>query len=148
MRRLAVLPLLLLITGCAITQTVDPVDGPTNREICLIRNPDVRENFFTAYRDALAAKGFTVRVLDGDESPGACALTTRYVANWRWDLAWYLAFARLEVFANGTEVGEALYDSLRGGANPSKFIDAERKLVELVDQLFPNPSFVPVGAPQ
>jgi len=50
----------------------------------------------------------------------------------------YMAFAEITVYSDGKEVGKALYDSLRGGANMSKFIRGEEKIKELVDQLFPK----------
>ncbi|WP_267877742.1 hypothetical protein [Duganella guangzhouensis] len=35
-------------------------------------------------------------------------------------------------------VGEALYDANRAGLNTGKFIDADKKIRELADQLFPG----------
>jgi len=35
-------------------------------------------------------------------------------------------------------VGHAVYDSLQGSMNLGKFVHGESKIVELVDQLFPN----------
>jgi hypothetical protein len=63
-------------------------------------------------------------------------MTSTYTANWRWDLALYMAFAEIIVYAEGTKVGSAVYDSLHGGANMNKFINAEAKIRELVDELF------------
>ena len=39
---------------------------------------------------------------------------------------------------DGKPVGEAKYDSTRGGGNMGKFIDADKKITELVNQLFPG----------
>jgi hypothetical protein len=145
-RLLLVLPLLALLYGCAITQKVTPVDRPLLvREICVMRNADVRENFLTAYLQALEAKGFSPRVLEPGASVGSCPLSSQYTANWRWDLALYMAYAKITIYENGTEVGSAVYDSLGGSGNLAKFIDAETKLKELVDQLFPAPSFAAAG---
>lgn len=66
----------------------------------------------------------------------ASAAPSTYTANWRWDLALYMAFADLRIFTNGKQAGQATYDSLSGGANMSKFIKADEKIGELVDQLF------------
>jgi hypothetical protein len=79
-------------------------------------------------------------MLDKSATPGECPLTSTYTANWRWDLALYLAFADITIYAGGKKVGRAVYDSLGGGGNPAKFINAEKKLQELVDQLFPDPA--------
>ena len=98
----------------------------------------MREGFLNAYRDALIEKGFRVRVLDESALPSDCPLASTYTANWRWDLAMYMAFAEIKVYADGKEVGSAVYDSLGGSANLNKFIKAEAKIDELVDELFRN----------
>lgn len=135
----------LLLTGCAITQNVTPVSRPLQREICVIENPDVRPGFLTAYSGALTEKGLQPRTVERTSPLNVCPLTSRYIANWRWDMALYMAFAELTVYENGAEIGKATYDSMRGGANFGKFIDADKKVKELVDQLFPAPSFAVKG---
>ena len=52
-----------------------------------------------------------------------------------WDIALYMAYAAIKVYHNGKLDGEAIYDSRSGGGNFSKFIDAEPKIRELVEQL-------------
>lgn len=146
MRTTLVLPVVAtLLTGCAITQNVTPVQRPLQREICVIENPDVRPGFLTAYNAALTAKGFQPRTVERNSPLNVCPQASRYIANWRWDMAMYMAFAELTVYENGTEIGKATYDSLRGGGNLGKFIDADVKVKELVDQLFPAPSFTTQG---
>ena len=135
---LSLVPLALL--GCAIHQRVEPVPRLESREICIVNNPNVREGFLAAYQGALTAKGLQTKLLDQSAPPDACPLTSTYTANWRWDLAFYMAFADITVFSNGKKVGRAVYDSLGGGGNLSKFINAEEKIKELVDLLFPSGS--------
>ena len=140
MKRVAFLFLIALVLGgCAIHQRVDPVIRTESREICVIENPAVRQGFLEEYRRALVAKGYQTKVLDKSASTTDCPLTSTYTANWRWDLALYMAYAEIIVYANGEKIGRALYDSLGGGGNLAKFISAETKIRELVDQLFPNP---------
>jgi hypothetical protein len=139
--RLAFVALFLLLTGCGtIQQEVKPValSGSAPREICLIENPAVRQNFLPIYKDALSQKGFTVRMLPPGASEGECPLTSTYQASWRWDLALYLAYCDLKVFRDGHLEGEAQYDSMGAMLNTSKFIDATKKIQELTDQLFPR----------
>lgn len=140
MRRVVLLWVALLLVGCAIHQHVDPVRRVDIREICIIANPNVRQGFLEAYQRALTAKGFQTRTLDKSATPADCPLTSTYTANWRWDLALYMAFSDISIYVNGNRVGRAVYDSLGGGGNLSKFINAENKIQELVDQLFPNPA--------
>jgi len=140
MIRVAVLLVIqLVLVACAIHQRVDPVPRMAAREICIVNNPDVREGFLEAYQRALVAKGFETKVLDKLATPRDCPVTSTYTANWRWDLALYMAFADIRVYADGKKVGQAVYDSLSGSGNLGKFINAENKIKELVDQLFPAP---------
>ena len=137
-KRLLWLSIGFLMTGCAIHQNVNPVPKLAEAEICIIENPDVRSSFLEAYRRALEAKNLKIRMLPQTAAQRDCRQTSTYTANWRWDLAHYLAFVDLNVFTDGRSVGRAIYDSLGGGLNLSKFIDAEKKIYELVDQLFPS----------
>ena len=124
--------------GCAIRQRVEPVPRLDSREICIVNNPNVREGFLAAYQGALTAKGLRTKLLDQSALPDACPLTSTYTANWRWDLALYMAFADITVYSDGKKVGRAVYDSLGGGGNLGKFINAEEKIKELVEQLLPG----------
>jgi hypothetical protein len=128
----------LAVTGCASHQTVKPVQQVESRQICIIQNPSVRTGFVEAYRRALLTKGYAVRDLPPNAALTECPVTSTYSARWRWDLAMYMSYAELRVYSNGRPAGEALYDSQRGGANMSKFIEADRKVEELVNQLFPG----------
>lgn len=53
-------------------------------------------------------------------------------------MATYMAYAEIKVNDNGKPIGEAIYDSTNGSGNLGKFISAETKIKELVDQLFPT----------
>lgn len=126
-----------LLAACAITQTVSPVEPFEGKEICVIENQSVvQAGFLPTYRQKLEGKGYTVRVLPADAKVTDCPVTSTYTANWRWDLALYMAYADLRIFTNGKQAGQATYDSLSGGANMNKFIKADEKIGELVDQLF------------
>ncbi len=142
MRHRVIVPLLvgLALVACSIKQNVRPVTPAdlATREICIRENKTVREGFLEAYRQALESKGFSVRMLDPDAGIRACPLLTTYTANWRWDLALYMAYAELTVFRDGNEIGKATYDALMGGGRMDKFIKADEKVRELVSQLFPG----------
>ncbi|HEX7890517.1 MAG TPA: Sbal_3080 family lipoprotein [Ramlibacter sp.] len=127
-----------VLGGCAIHQTVKPVARLEGRQVCIIENPAVRAGFIDAYKRSLAVKGYTVRQLPPSAAITECPTTSTYSANWRWDMAMYMSHAEIKVFSNGQPVGQALYDSTRGGANMNKFIEADRKIDELVNQLFPG----------
>lgn len=136
--RIAPALLAIGLAGCAIQQTVRPVEAIADRQICVIDNPAVRASFVEAYKRSLTSKGYEVRQVPASTPITGCGATSTYSANWRWDLALYMAYAEIRVFSDGKQVGEAKYDSMGGSANMNKFIDADRKIQELVDQLFPG----------
>jgi hypothetical protein len=132
--------LVLLLAGCSIKQNVTPVTSAALRttEICVRENGSVRTGFLEAYRQALEARGFSVRVIDSGAGVTACPLLTTYLANWRWDFTMYMAYAEMIVYRDGQEAGRAVYDALLGGGRMDKFINADEKVRELTAQLFPR----------
>jgi hypothetical protein len=127
------------LAGCAINQTVKPVDRFEGKHICIVDNPAViNQGFLATYQRVLTEKGYVVRQLPVGSPLTACPVTSTYTANWRWDLAMYMAFADIKVYSNGQQAGQATYDALAGGANMGKFIKGETKIEELVNQLFPG----------
>jgi hypothetical protein len=134
------LPLLVLAAGCSIHQDVKPISLAqlASKEICVRQNADVRPGFLDAYKGALESKGFSVKVLEPTAGVTACPLLSTYSANWRWDFTMYMAYAEMRVYRDGNEIGKAVYDSTVGGLNMNKFINADEKVRELVNQLFPS----------
>ncbi|SEO37796.1 hypothetical protein SAMN05428959_10790 [Duganella sp. CF517] len=126
-----------LSSGCAIQQTVKPVERFADKTVCIVDNPAVREGFLIAYKQALEAKGFAAQKIAADASIIQCPITSTYTANWRWDLAMYMVYANIKVYNNGKPIGEVVYDAKSAGMNTAKFITADTKIKELVDQLFP-----------
>jgi uncharacterized lipoprotein YajG len=126
------------LSGCAIQQTVKPVEQFAGKEICVVENPAVKHDFLPVFSRALTQRGYEVRTLAPDASLVACPITATYTANWRWDLATYMAYADITVYNNGKPAGKATYDATGGANNPGKFISAEKKITELVQRLFPG----------
>lgn len=137
MKSAAVVLSVLVLSGCAITQNVVPVAKFEGKEVCIIENTRVRAGFLESYKSALTAKGFTANMLPASATAGACPVLSNYTANWLWDGATYMAYAEINVLKNGEPAGKAVYDSRSGGANLGKFINADTKIRELVDQLYP-----------
>lgn len=136
-----VFTLLLLVTafsGCAIHQNVKPVERFDDKQICIIEKPAVKPGFLETYSRVLNRKGYVVKQLPPSASLVDCPVTSTYNARWKWDLALYMALAEIMVYKNGKPIGEATYDSLSGDGTLSKFVDAENKITELVNQLFPG----------
>jgi len=140
MKRMVLVALGTLATAaCSIQQQVEPVASTerSGMEVCIVEDKTVREGFLPSYVSALQSRGISAKVVGSLAEGRACPMYSTYMGNWRWDLAFYLAYAKITVFRGEEKIGEALYDSLGGGGRPDKFIDAETKINELVAQLFP-----------
>lgn len=133
----ALLAIVPAFAGCTIKQHVKPVEKATTDEVCIIENQAVRAGFLAEYQRTLEERGYRTRLLAPTAAVGTCPVTSTYLARWSWDLAIYLSYAEIRVFADGAPAGEAVYDSTGGGANLSKFVDAEPKVRELASELFP-----------
>jgi len=125
----------LFVSACSIKQTVEQAEISNDAVLCIIENTDVRKGFLVEFQSALTAKSISHKVVDEKLIPSDCEWTATYVANWTWDLALYMSYAEIKIFHNGNLDGEATYDSTRGAANMNKFIDAEPKIHELVNEL-------------
>ncbi len=125
----------LLVAGCTISQTVDPVEVRP-AEVCIVRNETVHmEGFHDELVRQIEARGIAVRSFDGVPAED-CRSRVSYTANWRWDMAMYLSYAQINVIEDGRPVGSAVYDATQGGANMGKFGPTAEKLAPLVAQLF------------
>jgi len=127
-----------MLAACAIKQQVQAVSGLASDEICVIKSADVRAGFEEVLARSIRAQGYKVKSLPSGSSITECPATVTYRANWRWDLALYMAFAEIRVFKAGQDSGSAVYDSTAGGGNMNKFIDAEKKVAELTAALIPR----------
>lgn len=135
MKKLIFVALLVPFLGaCSSIQKVDPVTSHSGEKVCIVENSDVREGFLASYRRAVEAKGLEVQVVPAASSTRVCPLTSTYTANWNWDLAMYMRYAQISIFRDGQPAGQAMYDAHTAGM--SKFINADEKIQELVNQLF------------
>jgi len=134
--KLLAIPAIVIVCACTIVQTVEPTDLSPSAELCIIENTTVREGFLKEMEAVLGEMNIRYQVTDVTTAQTRCAWTMTYVANWSWDLALYLAYADIRVYKNGLLDGEAIYDASGGSGNPGKFIDAETKIRELLNQLF------------
>ena len=125
----------LLAAGCTISQSVDPI-GARPAEVCIARNETVHmEGFHDELVRQIEARGIATRSFAG-AMPEDCRYRVSYTANWRWDMAMYLSYARIDVSDRGQPVGSAVYDATEGGANMAKFGPTAEKIAPLVAELF------------
>lgn len=136
-RQLAFLTLALLaLTGCgSIQQSVDPVRLSPEDTICIVENPDVRAGFLETFEATLNLMKVPYQVVSERALPEKCEWTATYIGKWRWDIKLYMTYAEIKVYYNGGLRGQVVYDSTNAGLNTNKFIDAEPKIREMVEQV-------------
>lgn len=129
----------LFLSACSIRQDVTPsTEQIETDEICIVNNPAVRHGFLEAMQKTLADRGYKPMVFNKDDKDlDACKYNIIYTANWRWDLAMYMSYAKIDVIHNNRVIAAALYDANHGGGNPKKWIKGDNKVNELVSQMFP-----------
>ena len=125
---------MFVITGCSIKQHVEPAEISADAKVCIVENKDVREGFLEQLTKVLDENEVIYTVTDL-ESARECEWKLTYVGRWSWDMALYMSYAEIRVYRLGVLDGEAVYDSTMGGGRPDKFIDAEPKIRELVEEL-------------
>jgi hypothetical protein len=119
--------------ACSSVQKIDPAPSYAGETLCIVENADVRESFLVAYSKAVAVKGLQVKRLPAGARLTSCEAVSTYTANWSWDLLMYMRYAQISIYREGRLSGQATYDAHT--AVFSKFINAEQKINELVDQL-------------
>jgi hypothetical protein len=139
-RRLALVIMAMVLSGCAIKQQVERAELSSDAMLCVIENKEVREGFLPELQKVLQEKGIKHSVVDAGYAQQHCEWTLTYIARWSWDLTIYMSYAEINVFKGGVLDGRAVYDSTGGSMNFSKFIDAEPKIRELVEQLIQSSS--------
>ncbi|MGM8892349.1 hypothetical protein ACS8FA_16060, partial [Psychrobacter sp. 1Y1] len=73
--------ILLLTSACSIKQRVDPVHVNNNAEVCIQKNPDVREGFLQEMEKILAEKQIKYRIVEQLDASQQCEWTATYTAN-------------------------------------------------------------------
>ncbi len=136
-RCILLLAILILLSGCSIKQTIEPAELNDDAVICIVEDHKVRNSFLEALKKVLDEKQVSYRIVDNVASK-ECEWKATYTARWSWDVALYMAYAKISVYKDGKLDGEAIYDATQGQGNMNKFIDAEGKVRELVNALMMN----------
>jgi hypothetical protein len=128
----------LILSGCTLyvppkaIQNVTPVEPLGSKEICIVENPKVKPHFLEVYQQVMENKGYTITILEPNETAISCPITSTYIARWGFNgFAAFLKHVTIYVFKDGYLKGEVYYD------NQGNFVNGEEKLTELLNQLFP-----------
>jgi hypothetical protein len=134
----------LVLSGCSIKQTIDPIKTPVSR-VCVHENPKVlMDEFQPELEKQIQAKGFQTESYK-DTQPNDCSHRLEYTANWAWDMAMYLTYADLRVFDRSGLAGKAIYDARSGGGRLDKFGRTAEKIRPLIDELFGSATHGPIA---
>lgn len=136
MRKLFLVSILLLLSGCSITQNVNPArtDRPVDT-IYVEYNRDVQmSEIHGVIADEIRRQGFEASIYRGERPEEAVHYFT-FTANWGWDLAVYLSYFHGQLFEDGEPVGLVEYDARQGGGTMEKFGPTEEKVRPLIREL-------------
>ena len=134
------IPLLIImlpvLSGCAISRNVQPVDSTVRIDkIYVQNNPRVlMDGLLPEIVAQIRELGFPSESYTGDR-PEAVRHYITFTANWNWDMAMYLTYFRATLYEEGRVLGEAEYDAKMGGANMNKFGKTADKIRPLLTQL-------------
>jgi hypothetical protein len=136
--------LVLALSGCSITQSIEPIKAPIS-QVCVLDNPKVlMDGFQPELQKQIEQKGYPTKVYTGAR-PGDCSHHLEYTANWQWDMAMYLTYTEMRVYDHLGLAGQAVYDARRGGGRLDKFGRTAEKIKPLVDELFGSASAAPIA---
>lgn|GEM_PF-548031 len=137
--------LFLPLVSHATKQEITKFSEAVPQTLCIAQNEAVKEGVIDALREGFAAHGSTVRVISATyteehamlhpavahEQTEGCDAIVFYVANWGWDLALYMRFTNIWITNRhmNHKLAQATYQASWG---PSKYIDAKKKILELV----------------
>jgi hypothetical protein len=124
----------IVISGC-ISLNTTKVTNIASKEICIVDNPEVWQDFRDAYERRIQAKGYKTQIV---KEATACQVTTTYAAKWGAHWGAFLSTAELKIFNGDVQIGQASYRAPWG--NPLKYGSFENKIESMVDQLLPQAS--------
>lgn len=129
--------------GCTIKQAANPVGenvlAGSPRAITLVQNTSVRSAALHGQlQRALERRGFRVETKPMGTELASLPLSMTYAADWSLDMT-LLSYVQLDVYRDGVKAGDVVYDS-RAGWYAAKFVEVDRKIEELVVELFPERS--------
>jgi hypothetical protein len=135
------------ITGCSISQTVDPIEPAQVSQVCVLDNKDIfMDGFQPEVQRQIEAKNIPTKVYTGTR-PAECSHYLEYTANWQWDMAMYLTYAEFRIYDTTGLAGSAIYNARNGGGRLDKFGPTAEKIRPLIDQLFGSASVGPSLVP-
>ena len=151
----------LLLAGCAATQTITEFDEAPPNTVCIAKHEAVREGILEALEEGFRQHGARTTVVRAiyeekhalwtpqiyPDEVKSCDAIAFYVANWTWDLSMYMYFANIWITdqAMTKKIAQATYQT---GGGPDKWINARKKILELVDEMYESVGQQVTAAPR
>lgn len=136
MKKIITLLSIVLISGCAISTNVSPVDSRKSiQKIYVLDNQRVHmKGLVSEIVKQIEELGFDSESYSGNRPVTAKHYLT-YTGNWQWDIAMYLTYFRATLYEEGRVLGEVEYDARNGGGNLGKFGTTAEKIRPLLNEL-------------
>lgn len=133
----AVLFGLFFLTGCSITQVVEPVAENTKIDKIWIQHESKTHNegLEPELANIINNAGFKTQIFNANSADNPGDFVLRYSANWRWDLAMYLEYFKAEIYKGAKVVGSLTYNARNGGGNFGKFGKTRNKIEPLIIEM-------------
>tara|TARA_R110002072_G_scaffold302958_1_gene490385 strand:- start:21505 stop:22158 length:654 start_codon:yes stop_codon:yes gene_type:complete len=139
----------LFLSGCAANQNVSEFEQAPPKIVCIAEHEAVKEGVRDALEEGFHAHGADTRVIRAiyeekhnlwnpriyPNELGDCDAIAFYVANWAWDISMYMYFANIWITdpTMSKKIAQATYQT---GGGPDKWINARKKILELVDEMY------------
>lgn len=125
-----------VLAGCAGPKYIGSViEDVGNTEIVIINDKETRSGFQKAMEDWLNSHNYEYVVAPDSSKHDLDKLSLEYVGLWSWDLAIFLADARITAYHKGQKVGEVKYKA-SNNFNFSKFGNGAERIKHMMDVLF------------
>ena len=135
-----------ILAGCAGPKYISSViEDVGSAEIVIINDKETRAGFQEAMENWLKSHNYKFVVAPDGSKHDLDKLSLEYVGLWSWDLAIFLADARITAFHKGQRVGQVEFKA-SNNFNFDKFGSGEKRIWNMMDILFGKET--PVGAEQ
>jgi len=138
MKKLIVVLLLVLLSGCATNQGITELaqaEVTDKTKVLILKDDATRESVLPVLEKWFVDNGYSSTVIDSLREADPDNYVISYRAWWSWDVATYMRRVEMAVNKEGETLGNLNFDALQYGGF-GKFGDAEERLRILLDALF------------
>jgi hypothetical protein len=128
---------LAALVGCTSLEVRALPSQPVKIDcVCIKKNADVNvDDFVQVVQEGFARHGLTTKLIDGP-MPADCHYVLEYTADRWWDMAPYMADARLTITKDGAYLSSGHYHlNGHGGFDLGKYAGTASKLNPVIDQM-------------